>query len=103
MLSSQLPLVDEHETTVAAGADEVWPVLTETVERTFSRAGAAGFARIVGCSDRSVSGPRPFVEGSTMPGFRVVFMQPGSVLALEGRHRFSSYALLFRLEPIGPG
>jgi hypothetical protein len=38
-----------------------------------------------------------------MPGFRVVAMVPGSELVLRGRHRYSSYALLFRLEPFGSG
>ena len=101
--TTQLPFVDEHETTVAAGADDVWTVLTQTVERAPTRAGWAAYARIVGCSERSESGPRPIVEGSTVPGFRVAVARPGSVLALEGRHRFSSYALIFRIEPVGPG
>ena len=33
-----------------------------------------------------------------MPGFRVVTAIPGHELVLEGRHRFSSYALTFRIE-----
>jgi hypothetical protein len=42
-------------------------------------------------------------EGSTFPGFRVAAVVPGRELVLGGRHRFSSYALIFRLEPAGPG
>jgi hypothetical protein len=41
--------------------------------------------------------------GSALPGFRVVAAVPGRELVLAGRHRFSSYALVFHLEPAGPG
>jgi hypothetical protein len=60
------------------------------------------YARLVGCRDYASSGPRPLVEGSTIPGFRVARVRPGAELVLEGRHRFSAYALIFRLEEIGP-
>jgi hypothetical protein len=36
-------------------------------------------------------------------GFQVAAAAAGSELALVGRHRFSCYALIFRLEQIGPG
>ena len=100
---SQLPYLDEHATAIAADVDEVWPVLIETLDRGFSRAGLASYIRIVGCADGTASGPRPLTEGSTIPGFRVVAAVPGSVLVLEGRHRFSSYALIFRLEQVSAG
>jgi hypothetical protein len=98
----RLPHLDEHATTIAAGADDVWAVLLETVDRSFSRAVAATYARAVGCADRRASGPRPLGVGATVPGFRVTAAIPRSELALEGRHRFSSYALIFRLESFGP-
>jgi hypothetical protein len=101
MQISQLPYLDEHAMAIAASVDDVWPVLTETLDRALSRAGMTGYARIVGCTDRGASGPRPLAEGSTIPGFRVVTSVPGSELVLAGRHRFSSYALIFRLEPVG--
>jgi hypothetical protein len=103
MQISQLPRLDEHASDIAADVDDVWPILIETLDRSFSRAGAAGYARIVGCTHRSASGPRPLAEGSTVPGFRVVAAVPGSELVLEGSHRFSSYALIFRLEQVGSG
>ncbi|MFC8667249.1 MULTISPECIES: SRPBCC family protein [Streptomyces] len=98
-----LPYRDEHTTVVAAAADDVWRGLGDTLDRSFSRPGANGYARLVGCADREASGPRPFAEGSTFPGFRVAAVVPGRELVLGGRHRFSSYALIFRLEPAGPG
>ncbi|WP_128382380.1 hypothetical protein [Streptomyces cavernae] len=98
-----LPYVDEHATVIAAGADDVWRALGETLDRSFSRPGAARYARLVGAPDRTASGPRPLAEGSTLPGFRVVTAVPGRELVLEGSHRFSCYALIFRLEQAGPG
>ncbi|GHB57095.1 MULTISPECIES: hypothetical protein [Streptomyces] len=98
-----LPYRDEHTTVVEAGVDDVWRSLGETLDRSFSRPGANRYARLVGCADRTASGPRPLAEGSTFPGFRVAAAVPGRELVLGGRHRFSSYALIFRLEPAGPG
>jgi hypothetical protein len=103
MQAAQLPYIDEHTIDVAADADELWPVLLEALDRTFSRPAMARFARIVGCADSAATGPRPLTEGSTVPGFRVVVAVPGCELALQGRHRFSSYALTYRLERVTSG
>ncbi|MGW7265073.1 hypothetical protein [Streptomyces sp. NPDC054842] len=103
MPTLSLPRVDEHATVVGADTADVWRALGETLDASFTRRGAVPYARLVGCADRTASGPRPLAEGSTFPGFRVAAAQPGRELVLEGRHRFSSYALVFRLEPLGPG
>ncbi|GAA3840001.1 hypothetical protein ACFS5L_18080 [Streptomyces phyllanthi] len=103
MRIASLPYVDEHTTLVAAGPEDVWRGLTETLDRSFSRPGAARYARLVGCPDHTATGPRPLAAGSTIPGFRVAVAVPGRELVLEGRHRFSTYALIFRVEPDGPG
>ena len=97
-----LPRVDEHAMTIEAGVDAVWAALLDTVDTEFSRAPAAVYARVIGCREHETGGPRPLVGGSTLPGFRVATAQPGAELVLEGRHRFSAYALIFRLEPVGP-
>ena len=99
---ASLPYIDEHSTVIAAGADDVWRNLGETLDRSFSGPGMASYARLVGSADCTASGPRPLAEGSTLPGFRVVTAVTGRELVLEGRHRFSSYALIFRLEDISP-
>jgi hypothetical protein len=103
MKTSQLPYLDEHTTAIAAGIDDVWLVLIETLDRTFSRIHATSYARAIRCADPTASGPRPLAEGSTIPGFRVAAATPGSELVLEGRHRFSTYALIFRLEQVNAG
>ncbi len=99
----RLPYVDEHATTVEAGPDRVWDALTTVLDRTFSRRGAAAYARAVGCVPADASGARPLTVGSTVPGFAVMAAEPGRELVIEGRHHFSTYALVLRLEPDGPG
>jgi hypothetical protein len=94
-----LPYVDEHATVVSAEADAVWCGIGHALDGSFT----PGYARLVGCADRTASGPRPLGEGSTVPGFRVAGAEPGRELVLVGRHRFSTYALVFRLEDAGPG
>ncbi|MFF4546436.1 hypothetical protein [Streptomyces sp. NPDC001435] len=99
-----LPFVDEHTTLVAARPDAVWRGLGDVLDRSFTRPRATGYARLVGAADHAVSGPRrPPAEGSVFAGFRVVSAQPGRELVLAGRHRFSTYALLFHLDAAGPG
>jgi hypothetical protein len=102
MQITSLPHVDEHAMVIGAGAEAVWRSLGETLDRSFSRPRATGYARLVGSADRTATGPRPPAEGSTFPGFRVISAVPGRELVLAGCHRFSSYALIFRLDQIGP-
>ncbi|MGW5866479.1 hypothetical protein ACWFRJ_30325 [Streptomyces sp. NPDC055239] len=103
MQIASLPYIDEHTTVIAAGVDDVWRGLSETLDQSFSPSGKGRYARLVGAVDRTAAGPRPLAEGSTLPGFRVAAAVPGRELVLTGRHRFSSYALIFRLEHVGPG
>jgi hypothetical protein len=95
-----LPRIDEHATLVAARADEVWHALGETLEQSFGRPRPARYARLVGVADRTASGTRPLAQGSAFPGFRVAEAVPGRELVLLGRHHFSTYALVFRLEEL---
>ncbi len=68
-----------------------------------SGAGAPRYARLVGCADTEVAGPRPLAPGSSFPGFHVEEAEPGRQLALAGGHRFSEYGLVFRLDSLGEG
>ena len=103
MTTPDLPFVDEHATTVTAEPERVWDALLATLDQAFSRPAAAAYARVVRCRPASASGPRPLAEGSTLPGFEVSTAVPGSLLVLEGRHRFSTYAMIVRLEADGLG
>jgi hypothetical protein len=101
--ASGLPFVDEHATTIAADQDLVRVALLATLDRAFSRRGAAAYARLVGCVPSVASGPRPLTVGSTVPGFEVTAAAPDGQVVLEGRHRFSTYALIFRLDAEADG
>jgi hypothetical protein len=60
-------------------------------------------ARRLGCRPSQRSGEIGEI-GSTIPGFLVARSVPPAVLALLGEHRFSRYALIFRITetPAGP-
>ncbi|CAN5854209.1 hypothetical protein BH23ACT5_BH23ACT5_00250 [soil metagenome] len=98
-----LPYLDEHTTAIETDPGDVWRALLEAVDGAFSRRRAIAYARIVGCDPRTASGPRPLQRGATIPGFRVVAADAACELVLEGRHRFSTYALTFRLEQVDSG
>ncbi|TMK59000.1 MAG: DUF2867 domain-containing protein [Actinobacteria bacterium] len=93
-----LPFVDEHGVEITAPPEVVWEALCRVAEGSFSSSATARFARLLGCEPAAPSGPRPLAEGSTIPGFAVVEAEPGSKLALAGRHRYSEYALVFHLD-----
>ena len=92
-----LPFVDEHGVEISVPPEVVWDSLCRVAEGSFSSPFAARFARWVGCEATAASGPRPLAKGSAFPGFTVARTQPGAELALVGRHRYSEYALVFRL------
>jgi hypothetical protein len=100
---SELPHVDEHSVTVEAAPPAVWEALQHVVERSFSSSRNAPVARALGCRDVRASGPRPLAAGSAFPGFHVATADVPRELALLGRHRFSDYALIFRVEPADGG
>jgi hypothetical protein len=101
--SDQLPHVDEHSAVVEASHESTWEALLRVVEGTVSAGAAPTFARLLGCADTEAGGPRPLAPGSAVPGFHIVAMTEPSELALAGSHRFSSYALIFRLDDLGDG
>ena len=99
MTPAALPLLDEHAVVAHAQPPAVWAALLSTLERGFGRPLAAAYARAVGCEPAGDGGPRPLAVGSTVPGFAVTRCDTSRELVLEGSHRFSTYALTFRLEP----
>jgi hypothetical protein len=96
-----LPFVDEHGVEVAAPPEAVWEALLRVADGSFSSTATARFARLLGCQSTAASGPRPLAEGSAIPGFVVARAEPETELALVGRHRYSEYALVFRLDAAG--
>lgn len=83
-----LPFVDEHARDVAAPPERTWTALQEYVGRLTTSSHSILF-RVLGTVPRS--------------GFEVVGTDPGHEVVLAGRHRFSTYRLVFRVDPAGAG
>jgi len=96
--AADLPHVDEHSTSIAAGPDPAWEALLRVVEGSFVSEARSRGARLLGCEDSEASGPRPLAAGSAFPGFHVEAAERPRELLLAGSHRFSDYALIFRLD-----
>jgi hypothetical protein len=96
MSVADLPHVDEHSISIAAPPDTTWDALLRVVEGSFASGASSRGARLLGCRDAEASGP--LAAGSALPGFHVETAQRPRELALVGDHRFSDYALIFRLD-----
>jgi hypothetical protein len=97
-----LPPVDEHGAEIAADPDQVWEALAATLPRILDTRRSSRFAKVLGDAFTEARG-EPTVIGSTLPGFIVSRSIRPSVLALLGQHRFSRYALVFRIDQLGIG
>lgn len=100
---ADLPHVDEHSIAIEAMPDATWDALLRVVEGSFASGASAKGARLLGCADTVAAGPRPLAAGSVLPGFHVEAAEQPRELALAGSHRFSDYALIFRLDQQGDG
>jgi hypothetical protein len=92
-----LPEIDEHSVIVRAPQEVVWDAVVATIHAPGGKA-SERVAEALGCDDTEASGAAGAI-GSTVPGFTLVRVVKPAVLALEGRHRFSVYGLIFKLEP----
>jgi hypothetical protein len=99
-VTERLPHIDEHAVEIDAAPDAVWDALLRVVDGSFGSAATGRAARLLGCADVDPSGPRPLAAGSALPGFHVEVAERPQMLALAGSHRFSDYALIFRLEDL---
>jgi hypothetical protein len=99
--TERLPHIDEHSVEIAASPAAVWPALSRVAAGSFGSPATSRVARLLGCADIESSGAGPLEAGSAFPGFHVEAAQPGELLALAGSHRFSDYALIFRLDDLG--
>lgn len=99
----RLPHIDEHSVDIGASPEAVWAALLRVVEGSFGSERTGRVARLLGCADVDAGGPRPLAAGSALPGFHVELAREPEELALAGSHRFSHYALIFRLEDEGDG
>lgn len=101
--ADRLPYVDEHSIEIEADSESTWEAASRVVDGSFASAPSSTFARLLGCADVDVSGPRPLAAGSTFPGFRVEAAERPWELGLGGSHRFSRYALILRVDALDGG
>lgn len=97
-----LPFIDEHARVVAAPPERAWGALTRVMSRATASPAIEGYARLVRCEPATRAGSLPDA-GATIAAFRVERADAPSELALEGRHRFATYTLVFRLSPYDDG
>ncbi len=86
--SDELPLLDSHALRIGAPPHVVWQQLTAYVDRVLVDAERGPLARIWGTEPPS--------------GFAVTDVVEGHRLTTSGRHRFSTYRLVFEVEPVEP-
>lgn len=93
----RLPFIDEYAARVSASPERTWDALVRVLRSDLS--GAGPLARVLGACPSARSGDwSGDLTGATLPGFAVVEAQRPARLELRGRHRFSSYALVFLID-----
>ena len=102
-MPTELPFIDELETTVTAPADRVFLSVARHVGRGFGGRVPEVFSRLLGCVHRGTPYTVPPIVGQEASGFRVARVQQPQELILEGQHRFATYRLSFFVDAIGLG
>jgi hypothetical protein len=97
-----LPAIDEHAIRIDAPTQAVWDALLPTVAASFGGRASGAIARGLGCAETESEGDLSH-PGGTLPGFVVARVVPPALLALLGSHRFSRYALIFRVDAMVDG
>lgn len=91
-----LPFIDLHSTEVAATIEQTWAALIATINASGRSRRGRAIATRLGCVPSESRGDAEEI-GSTIPGFMVSRSVGPAVLVLMGRHRYSRYALIFRI------
>lgn len=93
----RLPAVDEHSAEVDAPAEATWAALFPSLRSACEGRLGRWTARRLRCAEVSQTGDLHH-PGGTLPGFVVSRAVAPVMLALLGRHRFSRYALVIRID-----
>jgi hypothetical protein len=100
---TELPYVDEHSVAITAAPEAAWAALIRTIRGSFSGPVAGSVARLLDCDPRAASDWSRPAPGCSLPGFEATTVEPPSLIRLSGRHRFSEYALTFRIDEVNGG
>ena len=92
-----LPPVDEHSVEIDAPAEAAWAALFPTLHRSFDGPLSRRMAKRLDARDKVAKGDLHH-PGGTLPGFVVARSVAPVMLALMGEHKFSRYALVFRID-----
>lgn len=99
----QLPYIDEHSIVIRATREHVWGVLASALRKDLGRTAPSSLMRLLGLAPAEPRGDwrGTLHTGDALPGFAVARTHAPERLELRGRHRFSSYALIFELDATG--
>ena len=89
MVSERPAFVDEHAITLVVPVETAHAAVRAEVEHLLGRWGSSPVTRLLGTTPRA--------------GFEVAEDDPPRLVSLVGRHRFSRYALDFRVESTATG
>lgn len=103
MRPKDLPHIDEHVVDIAADSDAVWTALIRTIKTSLSSSRMRLAARLLRCDPGELSDWSQPTAGDSLPGFRIAAVQPPSLIVLAGKHRFSEYAFIFRIDETNGG
>ncbi len=92
-----LPPVDEHSVEIDAPAEAAWAALFPTLGESLDGPLARRTAKALDCRDEEAVGDLHH-PGGTLPGFVVARSVAPVMLALMGEHKYSRYALVFRID-----
>ena len=92
-----LPPIDEHSIEIDAPAEAAWAALFPTLNQAFDGKLGQRMARALDCRDEVAEGDLHH-PGGTLPGFVVARSVAPVMLALMGEHKYSRYALVFRID-----
>jgi hypothetical protein len=92
-----LPPIDEHAIEVDAPAEATWDALFPILESSFNSKAARRYASRIDARVTTAEGDLHH-PGGTLPGFTVIRAIEPVMLALAGRHRYSQYAVVFRID-----
>lgn len=92
-----LPPIDEYSVEIDAPAEAAWAALFPTLARSLDGRPQRRLASWLRCRDQIAKGDLRH-PGGALPGFVVARSVAPVMLALMGENRFSSYALVFRID-----